>query len=139
MWSNTASFATAAEYNPTTFFPNAKVMVIGADNRKGAAAVLNSAELYDPASGSWSPTANNLATRRRYHTATLLADGRVLVAGGYNQDSGGMALGTAGLYDPTTGVWSATGNLATAPRNHTANLLPNGKGLVVGGVNTSNQ
>src|SRR3989440_3190307 len=49
-----------------------------------------------------------------------------------------MSLGTAELYEPTTGMWSATGSLATARRKHTATLLPNGKVLVVGGVNTSN-
>src|SRR5256714_1771465 len=85
----------------------------------------------------WTPPANTLVPRRRFQTAPLLADGGVLVAGGYSADGGGMSLGTAELYEPTTGMWSATGSLATARRNHTATLLPNGKVLVVGGVDTS--
>jgi hypothetical protein len=51
--------------------------------------VLRTAEIYDPASGTWSP-AGPMATAREFHTATLLPDGRVLVAGGVN-DSGFLA------------------------------------------------
>ena len=64
------------------------------------------------------------------HTATLLPNGKVLVAGGYLEAA---SLASAELYDPATGTWSATGSLATGARNHTATLLPNGKVLVAGG------
>jgi WD40 repeat protein len=93
---------------------------------------LASAELYDPASGAWSAT-GPLATARSSHTATLLPDGKVLVAGGSYYDVSSHYLATAELYDPATGAWSATGTLATARSTHTATLLPTGKVLVSGG------
>jgi hypothetical protein len=83
---------------------------------------------------TWS-SAGNLNTARIGHTATLLPNGKVLVAGG---DSTGNS---AELYDPGTGIWSSTGNFNTLRGGHTATLLPNGKVLVVGspgyGVNSA--
>jgi len=76
----------------------------------------------------------SLATARRYHTATLLPNGKVLVAGGVNS---GNALVSAELYDPASGTWTATGSLATARYFHTETLLPNGKVLVAGGFDSS--
>ena len=102
-----------------------KVLVIGGDS------VGNGAELYDPATGTWSLT-GNLNVARRVFTATLLRNGKVIVAGG-SDDTRTNALSSAELYDPATGIWSITGNLITARGDHTANLLPNGKVLVVGG------
>ena len=90
-----------------TLLPNGKVLVAG--GRSGGS-TLASAELYDPATGTWSAT-GVLATARYYHTATLLPNGKVLVAGGENQ---GDDLATAELYDPATGTWSATGALGTS-------------------------
>ncbi len=66
-----------------------------------------------------------------YHTATLLPNGKVLVAGGFN--GGFTILTSAELYDPASGSWTATGSLNTARAYHTATLLPNGKVLVAGG------
>src|SRR6266571_4821638 len=124
MWSSTGSLNTARVYHTATLLSNGKVLVEGGFDgglldRNQA---LNSAELYDPATGTWSSTAN-LVTARGSHTATLLPSGKVLVVGG----------NSAELYDPATDTWSGTANLNTTRTGHTATLLPNGKVLVASG------
>jgi N-acetylneuraminic acid mutarotase len=105
------------------------VLVVGGYN--DVTGYLSSAELYDPLTGNWSPT-GSLTTGREYHTATLLPDGTVLVAGGTT--SGGITT-TAEVYDPGTGQWTPTGPLSTGGLTaHTATLLPNGLVLVCGGA-----
>jgi Galactose oxidase, central domain len=88
--------------------------------------------LNTPANGTWTAT-GSLGTARDEHTATLLQNGMVLVAGGIG--SLGVHLTSAELYDPASGTWTATGSLGTARHEHTATLLPNGKVLVAGGYN----
>src|SRR2546428_3835784 len=74
----------------------------------------------------------SLATGRFSHTATLLPNGKVLVAGGIG--TGGGPPSSAELYDPNSGTWKLTGSLVKARDRHTAALLPHGKVLVAGGV-----
>ena len=88
-------------------------------------------QLYDSANGTWTPTGSLHVSRFR-HTATLLSDGKVLVAGG----TFASALATAELYDPINGTWTLTGNLHVGRYGfHTATLLPDGRVLVAGGSN----
>src|SRR4029079_378665 len=91
----------------------------------------SSAELYDADSGTWSETGRMLSARDG-QTATLLNDGKVLVAGGSGQ-AGLNALSSAELYDPVSGTWTATRNMVDPGRGHTATLLSDGRVLVVGG------
>jgi Galactose oxidase, central domain/Kelch motif len=122
-WTATGSLVTGRAGHTATLLPNGKVLVAGGANYNGSNYVtLASAELYDPATGHWTAT-GGLNTARDGHTATLLPNGKVLVAG----------YSSAELYDPAAGHWTATGNLGTARTGHTATLLPNGKVLVVGG------
>ena len=74
----------------------------------------------------------SMSTSRQWHTATLLANGKVLVTGG--QGDSGNSLTSVQLYDPASGLWSTTGSLANARCSHTATLLGNGKVLVAGGL-----
>ncbi|MEK7320136.1 MAG: kelch repeat-containing protein, partial [Pseudomonadota bacterium] len=90
---------------------------------------LATAELYDPAAGTWSTT-GSLQQARDFHTATLMASGRVLVAGGTD----GRDLFVTELYNPTTGSWSQVGSLEQMREQHTATLLADGRVLVTGGI-----
>src|SRR5262245_57046630 len=81
---------------------------------------------------SWNLT-GSLFRARTGHTATVLANGKVLVAGGY--DDAGPPLNTEELYDPATGTWRSAGRLNSIRFGHTATLLPNGKVLLAGGAN----
>jgi hypothetical protein len=73
---------------------------------------------------------------RRFHTATLLADGTVLVAGGYSCClTPSSTQGSAEVYDPAMGSWHSTGSLNQTRYGHTATLLPTGTVLVAGGQN----
>jgi galactose oxidase-like protein len=88
--------------------------------------------LYNPSTGTFTPT-GSMQTSREFFTATLLADGEVLAAGGENSNLVFPFLSSAELYNPATGKWSATGSLKTGRYNHTATLLINGQVLIVGG------
>ena len=105
----------------------------------------STAELFDPATGTFTQT-GSLSTGRGVHTATLLQDGRVLIAGGIAGEfdlsgSGDSAkpLPTAELYDPATGTFTETGELNTARWMHSATLLQDGRVLIVGGTSADMQ
>ena len=104
-------------------------VVISADQQSGPTVT---AELYDPDTGRWTAT-GKMATPRMSHTATLLPDGRVLVAGGTSGLIDPLPFATAELYDPETGTWSATDDMVVPRLDHTATSLPDGTVLVVGG------
>jgi hypothetical protein len=82
------------------------------------------------AADPWSLTGSLNGSPWIGHTATLLQDGRVLVAGGRQINS---PTARALLYDPETGAWSVTGPMGSARTDHTATALPDGRVLVAGG------
>jgi N-acetylneuraminic acid mutarotase len=112
-------------FHTASVLTDGKVLVTGGDTDIG---YVNSAELYDPSTGTWTNT-GNMSSARYQHTASVLTNGKVLATGGYI----GTNLNSAELYDPSTGTWTTTGNMSSARYSHTASLLTNGKVLVTGG------
>ena len=111
-------------FHTATRLGDGKVLVVGGASEETSA----TAEIYDPATSTFSPTTAPGAPRDR-HTATLLGDGRVLVVGG-----SGAAAATAEIYDPETKAWLPVPPSGKARWNHTATLLPDKRVLVAGGV-----
>jgi hypothetical protein len=135
-WSATGSPAAWGFGATATLLPNGKVLVVGGEDNNLQAPPIRAAELYDPASGTWSAAALP-AYGRFQHTATLLQNGKVLVFGGivgpYDPDIEFPPMSTAEVYDPASNTWS----LAGAPiivYDHTATLLADGSVLVAGGA-----
>jgi hypothetical protein len=138
-WSATGSMTTARRLHTASLLADGNVLVTGGlPDIWDPAKPRNSAELYDPTSGTWSATRTMIMARSN-HTATVLADGRVLVAGGMAAATGGpqdrIDLSTVEIYDPAAGTWAATGSMITARDTHLAVLLADGRVLVVGGGN----
>jgi hypothetical protein len=119
-----------------TLLPGGKLLVVGGVKSAGAGTA--AADLFDPASATWTSMAP-MNVMRSSHTATLLADGRVLVAGGSTVSSvaakGYVNDASAEIYDPVANTWTATPPMTAARAHHTATLLPDGTVLVYGGEN----
>ncbi|MBU3650846.1 MAG: hypothetical protein FGM28_11155 [Limnohabitans sp.] len=126
----TGSLITGRSDFTATMLTNGTLLVAGGVSSTGT--VLKSAEIYDPVTGKWTAT-GEMKSARRGHAASLLPDGRVLVSGGFDGTTAVTALNKADIYDPATGIWSATGTLIQARRGHTSTLLNNKKVLIVGG------
>jgi hypothetical protein len=136
-----------------TRLPDGRVLVAGGTEDPWlpfvAPGVFDSAELYDPRTGSWSPT-GALNQARMYHTATLLHDGRVLITGGQvpvpGSDGGTTleSIDSAELYDPVTGAFTQAGRMTVARgatdrccgqlRRHTGTVLEDGRVVLAGGA-----
>ncbi|MGN6755070.1 MAG: Kelch repeat-containing protein [Thermomicrobiales bacterium] len=132
-WSSAGSLK-SARTNPTaTMLPDGRVLVAGGETAQGGGGTsLASAEIYNPATNSWSDAGTMTATRVNA-SATLLADGRVLVVGGATSDDPTSALTSAEIYTPATNSWSSAGDMTAARSSGSATMLADGRVLAVGG------
>jgi len=118
-------------WHSATLLPSGQFLIAGGYD--GPDSTTN-AELYNPATKSWTMT-GGMNDGRAVFTTTLLTNGQVLAAGGFFYEPGNQfgSLASAELYNPATGAWTRTGSMANARSGHTATLLPNGQVLVAGG------
>lgn len=134
----TGSLGTARQDHTATRLADGSVLVIG--GRTGTCrppgfcgVPLATAERYDPATATFEP-AGALAAPRYGHTAVVLADGSVLVAGGWTPEGAfPVEAGTYERYDPATGAFTVVGGMRLGRARHTATLLNDGRVLVAGG------
>ena len=139
-WTVTGAMITSRTWHTATLLNNGKVLVAGGLYGTNGMAnanltnILALTELYDPANGTWMTT-GSMATNRWCQTATLLPNGKVLIAGGTTSNAQKDFFASVELYDPTTGTWTNTCTMTAARAFHTATLLPNGKVLLAGGEN----
>src|SRR5208282_3712039 len=137
-FSPTGSMTVPRVGHTATVLSNGKVLITGGATDASENA-LSSAELYDPVTGTFSAITVGMTTARVSHTATLLQDGRVLVAGGdtifFNgvQNTSIQSLASAEIFDPSMGTFTSTANMNAARETHTATLLNDGTVLIAGG------
>jgi N-acetylneuraminic acid mutarotase len=119
-----------------------RVMLIGGGNSTGT--IVATCDIWDPATGLSTPAAP-MSTPRGQHTATLLPDGRVYVAGGLALLNTADIVATLNsaqasttIYNPATNSWSAGPNMPKPRVGHTATLMGNGQVLIVGGIELTN-
>jgi hypothetical protein len=134
----TAHLITPRTNHSATLLNDGTVLFVGGQNLGGSGVVfLSTAEIYDPVAGTFTSTTGGLATARASHTATLLADGTVLIAGGIS--TGNAFLSSAELYDPVAKTFTTVGPMNAARYTHTATLLASGKVLIATGLDATAQ
>jgi hypothetical protein len=130
----TGSMKTARSGHQATLLNDGRVLITGGLGTDAERPWLASAELYDPATGAFTP-AGNMSRARADHTATLLTNGQVLIAGGFAlQEPQERITSSAELYDPVTGIFTPTGFMIAERFKHSAVLLADGRVLIAGGV-----
>ena len=132
-WSLTASMIAPRYLEAAIVLSDGRVLVSGGSTDTIPVGFLSSAEIYDPATGTWSAT-GDVVTPRYWHHFILLANGEVLAVGGLSASpSGPSPTDSAELYDPATGTWTKTELMSEARAGLTATLLDGGTVLVAGG------
>ncbi|MFZ1916481.1 MAG: kelch repeat-containing protein [Terriglobales bacterium] len=136
-FTETGSLNTARVDHSATLLQNGQVLIAGGYSVYPGLPTIASAELYDPSTGNFTPT-GSLGVSRTGHSATLLANGKVLIASGSHTSDGytWANIASAELYDPVAGTFSATGSLNHAGEGGGV-LLGNGQVLFAGGYNAN--
>jgi hypothetical protein len=120
----------------STRLANGSVLITGGLDMGGLYEVTTStAEVYDPTANEFR-LVGDMSVPRRIHTATLLTNGMVLVAGGY-RDGSEIAITNVDLFDPNNNVFIPTASLSVPRATHSATLLPNGDVILAGGAGIS--
>ncbi|AFE07234.1 branched-chain amino acid ABC transporter2C amino acid-binding protein [Corallococcus coralloides DSM 2259] len=128
-WSTAAPLTQQRSMHTATLLADGRVLVVGGTTDYPVYSLLESCEIYDPATNTWTTVAP-LSPGRRSHTATLLPDGRVLVAAGWTP----TYTANAAIYSPSTNTWTQVTPPPTGERyGHAAFLLGNGSVLIAGG------
>lgn len=135
-WSSTGSMNVARENFFSTLLPNGKVLVVGGMRRAPGTTYLSSVEIYDPSTGVFTYT-NSMPQTRGEAIGVTLANGKVLIAGGYSDASGHMK--SAILFDPSTNAWSSiSSQMNTVHYAGSATVLMNdGRVIIAGGWSPS--
>jgi N-acetylneuraminic acid mutarotase len=129
-WTPAGNLVLPRGFQTATLLPSGAVLAIGGNNNTSFDETQFSAEIYNPLKRTWSRVANMRGARGE-HTATLLSNGKVLVAGGAEMVP--MPMNGVELYDPIANSWSNAPSMSAARKQHTATRLANGKVLVAGG------
>lgn len=127
-------------YHTATLLPDGKVLIAaGHDETENGPQTHNVAELYDPVGGTFTPTTGHLHVDRDGHTATLLPNEKVLIAGGLQTTTPGYGncLNSTELFDPASQTFALGPTMSVTRCGHRATLLPTGKVLIVGGSGAS--
>lgn len=131
-----APMSLARSAHTATALADRQILIAGGlPEGSGDEGALRTTELFVPGAAAGTGqfrTAARMLEARMAHTATRLADGRVLLVGGFG--AGNAYLATAELYDPRTGRFTPAGGMGTARAGHVATLLADGRVLVAGGV-----
>jgi hypothetical protein len=124
---------TARQGHTATLLNDGGVLIAGGDEPDplGNLTAIDTLELYNPQTQEFTLLPATLSHARSTHTATLLADGRVLFLGGYDVTE--TVRHTGDIYDPVTGLVTATASMVQARTQHTSTLLADGRVLVLGG------
>ncbi len=133
----TSGTMTEPRYGCTaTTLQDGTVLIAGGDTNSGSEpeSTTDTAEIYNPSTGTFTPTTGTMVSARAFHTAVLLGNGEVLLAGGILELN---PLTSAELYNPSSGTFTATGSLNTARLDFGAILLADGRALEVGGSGES--
>lgn len=135
----TGVMAMARAAHTATLLKDGRALITGGHKgRRSAITIYTSAEIYDPATGTFA-AAGDLTIKRHKHDATLLADGRVLIVGGSDERDGrgGGAYRSAEVFNPANRTFTAVGNMNASryKLQGTTILLKNGQVLIAGGAN----
>jgi N-acetylneuraminic acid mutarotase len=138
-WTRSGLLNSARSNSTAVRLADGRVLVAGGRyiDKAHSVRILDSSELWDPESGTWSRT-GALAHRRIGASAVVLDDGRVLIVGGVaSSETAPFEQASAEVYDPQAGRWRTAGSLMTARSGYALVALPDGGALVAGGFDGS--